>query len=273
MDENEQRIAAAITFLAERWREPPSLETAAAHVGLSAFHFQRSFRRLTGVSPKRFVASLSADHAEKMLREARPMLETTFECGLSGPSRLHDLMVSVRAMTPGELRRGGAGLEIAWDIAATPLGACLIATTQRGICELAFLEGGEEPENELALRWPGASRTRSPEQIAKVTALLFDDASDRPGPLSLHVRGTNFQLRVWKALLAIPRGQITSYGELARTLGRPSAARAVGRAVGTNPVGVIIPCHRVLCANGALGGYRWGPLRKRALLALESAHP
>lgn len=270
MPSDHRRVADAIGFLAERWRAQPSLDETAAHVGASPHHFQRVFRRLTGVSPKRFVQSLSADRAERLLTDRAPLLDAAYASGLSGPGRLHDLTVSVRAMTPGELRRGGAGITLRWGVHETPFGACFVAVTARGVAEVAFVEDGDDPDAELAARWPGA--TRREDRVATrgiVDAML--DASSRGGPPTLHLKGTNFQIRVWKALLAIPPGRVTTYGAIAAAIGRPGAARAVGRAVGTNPVSVLIPCHRVLAANGALGGYRWGLERKRALLAWEGA--
>lgn len=270
MQSDHRKVADAIGYLAARWREQPGLNDTAAHIGLSPHHFQRLFRRMTGVSPKRFVQSMCADHAERMLASDAPLLEAAIETGLSGPGRLHDLVVNVRAMTPGELRRGGEGLTLRWGVHDTPFGACFVAATERGVAELTFVERGADPAASLAARWPAASRIEDPGVTTPVILQMLD-ASRRDGPLTLHLRGTNFQLRVWKALLAIPHGRVTSYGAIADAVGRPGAARAVGRAVGTNPVSVIIPCHRVLAANGALNGYRWGLDRKRALLAWEMA--
>lgn len=263
------RVAAAIRILAERFLAPPSLDALAQEVGLSPAHFQRMFRRATGVSPKRFTQSLVADRAERLLRETT-VLEAAHGAGLSGPGRLHDLTVNVRAMTPGELRRGGEGLSIAWGLHETPFGVCAIATTERGVCELTFVEDGLDPEAALRQSWPRAGLTRDEARTAHVAAAVLD-ASRCPGPLTLHLKGTNFQLRVWKALLAIPAGRVTSYGAIAQALDAPTASRAVGGAVGANPVSLIIPCHRVLRAHGALGGYRWGLDRKRAILAWEGA--
>jgi AraC family transcriptional regulator of adaptative response/methylated-DNA-[protein]-cysteine methyltransferase len=268
MNSDHRRVSDAISHLASRWRDPPSLTETAAFVGLGPHHFQRLFSRMTGVSPKRFTQALAADHAERMLADERAsVLAAAVATGLSSPGRLHDLTMSVRAMTPGELRRGD-GLRIAWGVHETPFGACLVARTPRGVCELAFLEEGDDPGAGLAARWPRATRTHEPELTAPVARRLSRAGE---GPLGLHVRGTNFQIRVWRALLAIPPGRVSSYGEIAREIGRPSAARAVGRAVGSNPVSILIPCHRVLRAHGELGGYRWGLERKRALLAWERA--
>jgi len=263
------RVADAIRILSERWRDPPPLPELASEVGLSGAHFQRMFRRLTGVSPKRFTQSLAADRAEALLRRRAPVLEAAHAAGLSGPGRLHDLTVNVRAMTPGELRRGAEGLSIAWGVHETPFGECAIAVTPRGVCEL-FFPDALDPEAELRARWPRADLARDEARSAPIVAALRD-ASRRSGPLTLHLKGTNFQLRVWKALLAIPHGEVTSYGALARSVGAPTAHRAVGNAVGRNPVSLLVPCHRVLRSSGALGGYRWGVDRKRALLAWEAS--
>lgn len=269
MPSHAKQIANAIEHLSARWDDPPSLKEAAAGVGLSPHHFQRLFRRMTGVSPKRFTQSLQADRAERMLADAAPLLDTAASAGLSGPGRLHDLLVNVRAMTPGELRRGGEGLVIEWAVHQTPFGDCMIATTPRGVCELVFVED-DDPAAELARFWPRATLRESRSAGASELRALLEAARES-GPITLHLRGTNFQLRVWKALIAIPPGRMTSYGAIAEALGRPTASRAVGRAVGSNPVSLFVPCHRVLRKHGALGGYRWGLDRKRAILAWEQA--
>jgi len=270
MPSDTKRIADAIEIASQRWNDPPSLPQLASEVGLSASHFQRMFRRMTGVSPKRFVQSLQADRAERMLADAAPLLDTAYASGLSGPGRLHDLMVNVRAMTPGELRRGGAGLEIAWGVHVTPFGECFVATTERGVCDLSFVED-DAPWERIAQRWPNATLVEDPRAGGAVLDAMLDASAFEGGPITLHLAGTNWQLRVWKALLAIPPGKFTSYGAIAEVLCTPRAARAVGRAVGTNPVSLIIPCHRVLRKHGALGGYRWGLDRKRAIVAWEHA--
>ncbi len=269
MSSDTKRIAAAIEITSRRWADPPSLDELAGAVSLSSAHFQRMFRRMTGVSPKRFAQALAADRAERMLVDARPLLDAAFHAGLSGPGRLHDLMVSVRAMTPGELRRGGEGLAIRWGVHDTPFGPCMIAATERGICELTFVED-DAPRRELERSFPSATLLEDPSPTRPALDALLD-ASARAGPITLHLRGTNFQLRVWQALLAIPPDRLTSYGAIADAMGCPGASRAVGRAVGSNPVSWIIPCHRVLRREGALGGYRWGLDKKRALLAWEHA--
>ncbi|MEM9069637.1 MAG: methylated-DNA--[protein]-cysteine S-methyltransferase [Myxococcota bacterium] len=269
MPSDYQRVASAIRYLSERWQEPPTLDAVAAHVGLSAFHFQRLFRRMTGISPKRYSQALAGDVLEQRLEAGDSLLEASSAVGQSSSSRGHDLLVSLRAMTPGEFKGGGAGLTLDYGVHETPLGPCLVVTTSRGICELTFLEGDVDVAA-LRARWPHA-KLRASQKETKAIAESLLMAGSKPGPVSLHVKGTNFQLRVWKALLALEPGTTTSYQGMAKAIGAPKAARAVGQAVGRNPVAVFIPCHRVLRANGALGNYRWGIGRKRSLLALEAA--
>jgi AraC family transcriptional regulator of adaptative response/methylated-DNA-[protein]-cysteine methyltransferase len=270
------RVARALEFLNARTERPPALDEVARHVGLSPFHFQRLFRRFAGVSPKRYLQHAAALRAATSLEESRSVLDAAYAAGLSGPGRLHDLCVAVEAMSPGEIRSGGAGLEIAYGIAPSPFGRALVASTARGICALEFADAGErEAHATLAHAFPAAKLRRDDAMAASTLTAVFEHAH-RDEPLTLHLAGTNFQLQVWRALLAIPSGALESYGELARRLGRDGAARAVGRAVGANPVAWLVPCHRVLAANGALHGYRHGLVRKQAMLALERSradHP
>lgn len=266
------RIARAITYLDRHAETQPGLAEMARAAGLSEFHFQRLFRRWAGVSPKRFLQHLTAGRARSALGAGRSVLEATYDAGLSGPGRLHDLLVAVDAVTPGEFKTAGAGLTIHYGIHPTPFGDCVIAVTPRGICALEFVEPGARREAVARLRetWRGASLRESSEATAPYAAQIFrPDRDDRP--LTLFLRGTNFQLKVWEALLRIPEGGTVTYGELARYAGTPGAARAVGSALGRNPIAYVIPCHRVIRATGAIGGYRWGAARKRALLAWEGA--
>jgi AraC family transcriptional regulator of adaptative response/methylated-DNA-[protein]-cysteine methyltransferase len=267
-----ERVARAIEYLNRHAGRAPGLDEVAAHVGLSPFHVQRLFSRWAGVSPKRFLQNAAALRARARLADAASVLDAAHEAGLSGPGRLHDLCVAVEAMTPGEIRRRGAGLELAFGLAASPFGTALVARTPRGICALEFADAGEdEAHASLAHAFPAATLRRDDAQAAATLAQVFA-AHPTGEPVTLHLAGTNFQLQVWRALLAIPAGETTSYGALAHDLGRPSASRAVGRAVGSNPVSWLVPCHRVLAANGALHGYRWGLVRKQAMLALERSH-
>ena len=267
-----ERMAAAIGFLAGHAAEQPDLAAAAAHVGLSPFHFQRQFRRWAGVSPKRFLEYLTVTHAKQLLRNGTSVLEAALTVGLSGPGRLHDHFVAIEAATPGDYRRGGAGLVIRHGMHVTPLGNVFVATTPRGICRLEFVDadGPEAALGALAADWPGARLIPDSAAAAKVAGTLFAPGTAAQRYL-LHLRGTNFQLAVWQALLRIPAGAAVAYSDLAAALGRPGAARATAGAVAANPVAYLIPCHRVLRASGEWGGYRWGSARKPLMLGWESA--
>jgi AraC family transcriptional regulator of adaptative response/methylated-DNA-[protein]-cysteine methyltransferase len=269
-----ERIAAAIRFLAEQRTRQPSLAEVARHAGLSAFHFNRLFRRWAGLTPKQYLEVLAAHAAVAALRRGDSVLDAALATGLSGPGRLHDLLVTLEAATPGVIRRAGAGLEIRWGIAASPFGALSVGATERGLCHLAFgtVAGQRDaPPARLAERWPRASYLRDDAVAVQVASQLAAAATGiaTGQPLRLYVAGTNFQLRVWRALLELDT-QATTYGALAAAIAAPGAARAVGGAVGANPIAWLIPCHRVLRENGALGGYAWGEDRKRAILAWES---
>jgi len=267
------RIEAAIRYLDAHVTEQPSLADVAAHVGLSEFHFQRLFQRWAGISPKRFLQFATAAQARALLSRQVPLLQAAHEVGLSGPGRLHDLIVNVDAVTPGELRRGGAGLTIRYGLHDSPFGRCLVGVTPRGICALSFEHQGGEEElvQVLRARWPAATLERSDAETKALIDRIFSPER-RDGPLAVHLRGTNFQLRVWEALLRIPEGAVSTYTQVAEAVGAPSASRAVGNAVGANTVAFLIPCHRVLRRTGAFGGYRWGVMRKRVMLAWEQVH-
>ncbi len=271
-DHDYDRIAEAIGYLETHFQDQPDLATVAAHVGLSEYHFQRLFRRWAGISPKRFLQFLTAEHAQQLLRESRNTLDASHAVGLSGTSRLHDLTVNVYAMTPGEIQAEGAGLTIRYGIPATPFGDCLVATTPRGVCWLTFVEDGERDSAVAQLRdaWPEATILSDPTATAPIAERIFArEGSDQP--LTLLLSGTNFQIRVWEALLRVPLGRVTSYGDLAHAIGSPKAARAVGSAVGQNHLAYLIPCHRVIRQSGAFGNYRWGATRKKAMLGWEMA--
>lgn len=270
-----QRVASAIRHLGESREGAPTLRELAARAGLSPFHFNRLFRRWAGVTPRQFLAVLRAQRSIAALQRGASVLAAALESGLSGPGRLHDLLVTIEAATPGEVSRRGAGLEIRWGRCDSPFGALTAARTPRGWCHLAFGDDADgDPPALLREIWPGA-RLRRDDGVAWCARALLapTGATRRRAPLTLHVVGTNFQLRVWRALLELGRDETTTYGELARAVDAPGAARAVGAAVGANPVGWLIPCHHVLRANGALGGYRWGEDRKRAMLVWEALHP
>ncbi len=265
-----RRITRAIRFIDAHYREQPRLATIADSAGLSEFHFNRLFRRWAGVTPRQYLAFVTARAARGALDSDTSVLETAYAVGLSGPGRLHDLLVTLDAVTPGELKARGAGLEIRYGFSATPFGTAMIALTARGICHLGFEDRRSEraAPAALAARWERAHLTRS-DTDAQRAALEIFGAGDRTegAPIRLTVRGTNFQLKVWQALLEVGADGPTTYQAVAEAAGAPGAERAVGNAVGANPVAWLIPCHNVLRSDGSLGGYRWGEERKRAMLA------
>ena len=265
------RIEQAILYLENHYTEQPSLEEVAASIGLSEYHFQRLFTRWAGVSPKRFLQFLTKEGAKELLSRSENLLETTHQMGLSSLGRLHDLFVTTEAVTPGEYKTYGEGLTIRYGIHLTPFGKCLIGLTDRGICHLGFVSGSEgEAVDGLVSNWKEARMVEDYRATAVLVGPIFDLRYDtRIKPLTLHLRGTNFQLKVWEALLQIPAGSATTYEGLAQRIGQPKASRAVGSAVGHNPIAVLIPCHRVLRKAGEFGNYRYGSLRKKALLARE----
>ncbi|MEX2163820.1 MAG: methylated-DNA--[protein]-cysteine S-methyltransferase [Sulfuricaulis sp.] len=267
------RIERAIRYLEQNYQHQPGLKQLARGAGLSEFHFQRLFRRWAGISPKRFVQYLTAGHAVRRLRESRTNLDAAYDAGLSGGGRLHDLVVNFHAATPGELKRAGAGMTIQYGIHPSPFGECLIAVTARGICHLGFMTAADRRVvlAELAAAWPRARLAAAPRVTAPLARRLFARGDGKASGIGLHVRGTNFQIKVWEALLRIPQGRVASYEDIARRIHAPRAVRAVANAVAHNPVAWLIPCHRVIRKSGALGGYRWGVTRKKALLAWEAA--
>jgi AraC family transcriptional regulator, regulatory protein of adaptative response / methylated-DNA-[protein]-cysteine methyltransferase len=271
MPSDYERVERAIRFIDAHYHEQPSLQDVAEHVGLSPSHFQRLFQRWAGVSPKRFLQLVTAEHARRLLRASGSTLDVAWTLGLSSPSRLHDLLVSLDAVTPGEFGAGGEGLEIRYGVHDSPFGLCFIAVTERGVCALHFLgDAPAEPLSALRKDWPEAALREDPAGAGEVLQGVFPREPGTGQPLPVLVRGTNFQVQVWDALLRVPPGAATTYGHLARSLGMPRAARAVGTAVGRNPIAYLIPCHRVLRASGAFGEYRWGAERKRAMLAWEA---
>ncbi|GAB4351349.1 MAG: methylated-DNA--[protein]-cysteine S-methyltransferase [Gammaproteobacteria bacterium] len=265
-----QRVAEAIRYLAQHRHQQPELGELARQIGLSPFHLQRLFVRWAGVSPKQFLSYLTVEHAKQLLREERSVLDAALESGLSGPGRLHDQFVTLEAMTPGEYKRCGAQLTLSYGVHPTPFGLALVLLTGRGICGLRFLEPGEERAALEAARaeWPASRFVEAPGQTAEALKRILAPSGSRE---RLLVRGSRLQIQVWRALLAIPPGRVVSYGALAEALGHPRAGRAIGTAIGANPVALIIPCHRVLRANGAITGYRWGAERKAAMIAWETA--
>jgi AraC family transcriptional regulator of adaptative response/methylated-DNA-[protein]-cysteine methyltransferase len=263
------RMARALDWLAQRWRQRPSLEEAAAAVDLSPFHVQRVFTRWAGVSPKTFVASIAHAEATRSLAEGSSVLDAAYDVGLSGPSRLHDLFITQEAVTPGEARRRGEGLTMTWGLAPTPFGTGLFVMTGRGLCGLAFADPGEEDAafEDMHRRWPAADWVRDDDAARAMAPRAFLGEGDKP---ELVLIGAPFHVQVWKALLRIPAGATATYAEVARWAGKPGAFRATGAAVGANPISCLIPCHRAIASDGRLTGYHWGLARKAAMLGTEA---
>jgi AraC family transcriptional regulator of adaptative response/methylated-DNA-[protein]-cysteine methyltransferase len=269
LSEDYRRIEQAIVYLETHYRRQPELHEIAASIGLSEYHFQRLFTRWVGISPKRFLQFLSKEGAKELLGHSSNLLETTYSVGLSSPGRLHDLFVNTEAVTPGEYKARGAGLTIRYGFHPTPFGECLLGLTERGICHLGFVQNDRETALvNLKADWKGAGLLEDPAASGPFIAPIFS-LGHSPTPISLFLTGTNFQLKVWEALLNIPAGSVSTYESLAAQIGRPAAVRAVGNAVGRNPVALLIPCHRVIRKQGKFGDYRYGSARKKALLVWE----
>ncbi|MEZ4699788.1 MAG: methylated-DNA--[protein]-cysteine S-methyltransferase [Rhodothermales bacterium] len=269
MSSDFDRIESAIRFLEDNVLDQPRLDDIAAHIHLSPYHFERLFKRWAGVTPKQFLQHLTLSHAKERLRTSASVLEAAFAAGLSGPSRLHDLFVTVEAVTPGEFKQQGAGLTIRYGFHETRFGWCFVGVTDRGVCHLAFDPPGQGPVDELASRWPSAGLVEAPDETRRTVARIFGEESENGSSMRLLLSGTNFQLQVWQALLRVPAGHIVSYEDLAIALGRPAATRAVASAVARNPVGYLIPCHRVIRKSGHFGQYHWGSARKKAMVGFE----
>ncbi len=267
------RIAEAISFITSRVNDQPTLEEIAGHLHLSPFHFQRLFCRWAGVTPKRYLQVLTLERAKQLLSESKSVLEVSDSLGLSSGSRLYDHFVQLEAVTPGEFKMRGTGVTIEYAIQDTPFGKAFLATTPRGICSFAFLENTEINEHlsDLHKKWPHAILHENQQSTLAVIQAMFGEGRVLSRPISLHVSGTNFQINVWRALLQIPPATVVSYSQVASAIGHPKSARAVGLAVGNNPVAFLIPCHRVIQQSGQIGGYYWGETRKQAIHAWESA--
>lgn len=263
-------IEQAIRYLEKNAQRQPDLKEVAAAVGLSEFHFQRLFTRWAGISPKRFLQFVTKEHAKELLDQSANLLDTTVQVGLSSLGRLHDLFVTTEAVTPGEYKSRGAGLSIRYGIHPTPFGKCLLGLTDRGICHLGFVQTTEgSAVDELVSRWQQAEMIEDERATAPMVEPIFDVGRRAGQPLHLYLRGTNFQLKVWEALLGVEAGTVTTYSQIADRIGKPRGARVVGSAVGANPVPILIPCHRVIRALGEFGNYRYGAARKLALLGWE----
>ncbi|GAA4406569.1 methylated-DNA--[protein]-cysteine S-methyltransferase [Nibrella viscosa] len=269
-----RQITTAIEHLTAHFREQPSLASLAGQVNLSEFHFQRLFSEWAGVSPKKFGQYLTLSYAKEQLRTGVPLAEAAYGAGLSGTGRLHDLFVRLEGVTPGEFKRGGQGLQLVYGVFESRFGAYLLGTINGKICVLHFLQEADEPVDILNRMWPEATLHHDPAALQPLTEQIFPaiGVSAPIRPLHVLVKGSPFQLKVWEALLRIPEGRLVSYDAVAEAIGQPAASRAVGTAIGSNPVGYLIPCHRVIRKTGLFGGYRWGLVRKQAILGWEAAH-
>jgi AraC family transcriptional regulator, regulatory protein of adaptative response / methylated-DNA-[protein]-cysteine methyltransferase len=273
VETNYSRIAEAIGYLKSNFKSQPSLEEVAERINLSPFHFQRLFTEWAGVSPKKFLQFLTVEHAKKMLQGSQATLfDTAYEAGLSGTGRLHDLFVNLEGMTPGEYKNGGENLAINYSFAESPFGKMLVASTHKGICHLAFADEEQIALAKLQARFPNATYKPLSDLAQQNALYIFTHDWSKPDQIKLHLKGTEFQLKVWEALLKIPMGQLTTYGNIARQINLPKASRAVGTAIGDNPVAFLIPCHRVIQATGILGQYHWGAIRKSAMIGWEAAN-
>jgi len=274
-NEDYERIEKAIKFLEKNFSAQPGLKETADHIGLSEFHFQRLFSRWVGISPKRFLQFLTKEYAKTLLENRNNLLDVTYEAGLTSPSRLHDLFVTCEAVTPGEYKSKGDGLTIKYGFHPSPFGECLLATTERGICGFFFVKNRDrkDPLTELRYFWQQADIVEDPRASLELVGRIFNPSfSDTGQPLHLILNGTNFQIKVWEALIKIPFGAVVSYEDVAIQVGMPGATRAVGSAVGNNPISFIIPCHRVIRKTADFGNYGGGKARKKAILGWEAAH-
>lgn len=266
------KIAEAIQYLDEHFKEQPSLDTIAEQIHMSPFHFQRLFKDWVGVSPKKYLQFLSVNYAKSQLQHnENTLFDTALETGLSGTSRLHDLFVNIEGMTPGEYKNGGEKLSINYSFAESPFGDMLVASTQKGICFMVFVEDVESGLLELRKQFPKATYQRKVDQLQQAALFIFQNDWSKLSEIKLHLKGTDFQLKVWEALLSIPQGKLATYGEIAKKINQPKASRAVGTAIGSNPIAYLIPCHRVIQSSGNTGGYRWNPIRKKAIIGWEAA--
>lgn len=270
-----QQIAKAIEYLSANFQQQPTLFQVADHVHLSEYHFQRLFSEWAGVSPKKFLQYLTLEHAKEQLRRGESLAETAYQVGLSGTGRLHDLFVNIEGVTPGQFKHAGEDLLLQYGLFNSPFGEYILGAIDHKICKLAFLENQQDPEEMLAKDWPEATLSYRPEALRLLAESIFPSDSllsvNTKTPLNLLVKGSQFQLKVWEALLRIPEGHLANYDRIAETIGMPLASRAVGTAIGQNPVGYLIPCHRVIKKTGVFGGYRWGNLRKTVMIGWEAA--
>ena len=266
-----ERIEKAILFIKEHFKEQPELDEVAKQVYLSPYHFQRLFKNWAGVSPKKFLQYISIEHAKTMLQSNASLADVSFETGLSGTGRLHDLFINIEGMTPGEYKNGGESLQINYSHAETPFGDVLIASTQKGICHIAFTQGSNGGAEGLQLLFPKAALEQKTDLLQQTALQVFTGDWQNLGQIKLHLKATPFQLKVWQALMLIPFGQVSTYSSIAQGIQLPGAQRAVGTAIGSNPVAYLIPCHRVIRSTGVIGQYHWGNTRKTAIIGWEAA--
>ncbi|RKR09582.1 AraC family transcriptional regulator of adaptative response/methylated-DNA-[protein]-cysteine methyltransferase [Flavobacterium sp. 90] len=267
---NYNRIAEAIDYIKANFKDQPNLDEVAEKVHLSPFHFQRLFSDWAGTSPKKFLQYTSLEHAKKLLKENQATIsETAYETGLSGTSRLHDLFVNIEGMTPAEYKNGGKNLEINFSFAESPFGNIIVASTNKGVCFMAFAEDEEIGFLDLKNKFPNATFSRKLDLAQQNALFIFQNDWSKLSEIKLHLKGTDFQLKVWETLLKIPMGQLSTYGTIAHQIEKPNASRAVGTAIGSNPVAFLIPCHRVIQSSGVFGGYMWGNTRKTAIIGWE----
>jgi AraC family transcriptional regulator of adaptative response/methylated-DNA-[protein]-cysteine methyltransferase len=265
-------IAKAISFLETNFTNQPSLDMIANHVNLSPHHFQKVFTEWAGVSPKKFLQFITVQHAKSLLKNTPATLfDTTYDLGLSSTSRLHDLFIKIEGMTPKEFKNKGANLKINYNYKPSIFGKLLVASTAKGICYMGFSDDTNDAFSELRNRFENAVFTEQSDVFQKSAMEVFNNDWDKISEVKLHLKGTDFQLNVWEALLKIPSGKLSTYGELAKSINKPKAARAVGTAIGSNPIAFLIPCHRVIQASGLTGGYMWNPTRKKAIIGWEAA--
>lgn len=269
---NYSRIAGAIEHIKLNFKEQPNLDDIAKKVHLSPFHFQRLFTEWAGTSPKNFLRYTSIEYAKKLLKENKATLfDTAYETGLSGTGRLHDLFIRIEGMTPAEYKNGGKNLHINYSFAESPFGNIIVASTQKGICYMAFFDEEDVALSTLQQHFPNASFQRKLDMIQQNALFIFQNDWSKLHQVKLHLKGTDFQLKVWETLLKIPMGQLSTYGNIAHQLNNPNASRAVGTAIGSNPVAFLIPCHRIIQSSGTFGGYMWGNTRKTAIIGWEAA--
>jgi AraC family transcriptional regulator of adaptative response/methylated-DNA-[protein]-cysteine methyltransferase len=269
---NYNRIAEAIDYIKENFKSQPNLDEVARKVHLSPFHFQRLFTEWAGTSPKKFLQFISVEHAKKVLKEEQATLfDTALKAGLSSTSRLHDLFINIEGMTPAEFKNGGKNLHINYSFAESPFGTLIVASTRKGVCYMSFEDEVENALTNLKLKFPNAILQKKTDLLQQNALSIFKNDWSKLNEIKLHLKGTDFQLKIWETLLKIPMGKLSTYGNIAKQIGSPNASRAVGTAIGSNPVAFLIPCHRVIQSTGIIGEYHWSSTRKKIILGWEAS--